>query len=124
MIETEFEYQTADGNTVKDTDAHRIELLSRNQVVFSSRPDDENGDFLEQNDQIPYIVATFCNSDDPVVQQLAGRISGMANGPASSLDSEAAVTYLSTFWSFLTSNGISYQTPPGFSLNGTRGQHI
>lgn len=124
MIEAEYEYQTEEGQTVRETEAARVELLSRNQAVFSSRQMGEATSWYEQNDYLPYVIAAFCTSDDPVVQQLAGRISGMAGGAAASLDSEAAGRFLQSLWIFMQHNRISYQTPPALKVNLTFGQNI
>jgi hypothetical protein len=124
MIEAEYEYQTEAGETVKETEAARVELLSRNQAVFSSRQMGEATSWYEQNDYLPYVIAAFSTSDDPVVQQLAGRISGMAGGAAASLDSEAAGQFLQSLWIFMQHNRISYQTPPSLKVNQTFGQNI
>lgn len=124
MIEAEYEYQTPDGRTVNESDAKRVELLSRNQAVFSSRRSSETTTWLERNDNLPYVVSAFCSSDDPVVQQLAGHVSGMGNGLAASLDSKAAVQFLQMLWLFMQHNGIAYQTPPVLNVNQTFGQNI
>ncbi|MBL8891138.1 MAG: hypothetical protein JNL67_14240, partial [Planctomycetaceae bacterium] len=81
-VEIEYEYQRADGETIKETETTRLELLARNQVVFGGRENGESITWHEQNEYLPFVMAAFCTSDDPVIQQLAGRVSGMGNGLA------------------------------------------
>ncbi|MBL8891051.1 MAG: hypothetical protein JNL67_13800, partial [Planctomycetaceae bacterium] len=87
----------------------------------------ENGESItwhEQNEYLPFVMAAFCTSDDPVIQQLAGRVSGMGNGLAASLNDEAAIAFLQSLWLFMEHNRIVYQTPPTMQMNNTFGQNI
>lgn len=123
MIETEYQY-VLDGEKVIETDSTRIQLTSRNQIVYSSKAADENLDWYEHNDLAPYVLTAFTSSQDPVMQQLAGAVSGLAGGvPASSGDQEA-YTFLSAMWDFLEMNKVAYHTPPSWSINGYFGQHV
>ncbi len=124
MIETEIEYTTLDGERVADTDSERVQVLSRNEVVYSTRPDDENLTWFDQFDLAPRILSCFTNGTDPVMQQFAGRVSAAAGGPASSLNSEGAIAFLGTMWKVLQENGLAYQTPPAYSVNAYFGQHV
>ncbi|MEZ6119001.1 MAG: hypothetical protein R3C28_20865 [Pirellulaceae bacterium] len=124
MVETEVEYTTEDGDKVQDTDARRVQILSRNEVIYSSRPDGASLNWFESFDLAPYILTTFTNGTDPVMQQFAGRISALAGGPAASLNSEHAVVFLNTMWATLQMNHLSYQTSPGLSVNDYFGQHV
>jgi hypothetical protein len=63
-------------------------------------------------------------AEDPVMQQLAGAVSGMAGGVAASANDEGAIKYLHALYVFAGHNGIAYQTPPGFLISGNNGQHI
>lgn len=123
-VEIEYEYQRADGETIKETETTRLELLARNQVVFGGRENGESITWHEQNEYLPFVMAAFCTSDDPVIQQLAGRVSGMGNGLAASLNDEAAIAFLQSLWLFMEHNRIVYQTPPTMQMNNTFGQNI
>jgi hypothetical protein len=124
MIEMEAEYTTADGERVRESDGRRVQLLSRNEVVYSTRRDSENLNWFEQFDLVPMILTAFTNGTDPVMQQFAGRVSSLAGGPASSLDPDQAVAFLGTMWQTLEYNRISYQTSPGLSYDQHFGQHV
>lgn len=124
MIEVEYEYETADGKKVTETDAARIQLLARNQVVYSSREQSEVIDWAESFEYSPFIIASFAHADDPAIQQLAGRISGMANGAAASYTDAEAEAFLTSMWNFLEMNKVAYQSPPGMTVNNTFGQNV
>jgi hypothetical protein len=124
MIEVEYEYETADGTKVQETDATRVQLLSRNQVVYSSREQDEVLDWSESFEYGPFIIAAFAHSEDPAIQQLAGRVAGMANGAAASYSDADAEIFLTAMWKFLELNKVAYQSPPGLTMNNTFGQNV
>lgn len=124
MIETELQYTTADGEVVSETDASRVQILSRNEVIYSSRANGENLNWFESFDLAPMILASFTNGTDPVMQQFAGRVSALAGGPASSLDSKDAIAFLNTMWLTLQSNHLAYQTSPGLTIDNFSGQHV
>ncbi len=123
MVQCQYEYEV-NGETRKDSDATRLQLTSRNEVVYSSRPDNQNLDWYEQHDLAEYILAAFSTSQDPVIQQVAGAVSGMTGGIAASSDDEQALQFLKGFWNYLELNKVAYHTPPGWSMNGYFGQHI
>ena len=123
LIHCEYEYKVG-GEVHQETESARIQVTSRNEVVFSSRSDGENLDWYEQNDLAEYILAAFTTSQDPLVQQLAGIVSGMAGGVAASSDNQQAIQFLMAFWDYLEVNKVAYHTPPGWSINGYFGQHV
>ncbi|MEZ6097069.1 MAG: hypothetical protein R3C03_23075 [Pirellulaceae bacterium] len=124
MIETEFEYTTEDGETYEETDARRIQILSRNEVFYATREDNDVLNWFERYDLAPAIVTAFTSGTDPVMQQFAGRISALAGGPNSSGNPEHAVIFLNTMWLTLQANHLSYQTPPTLNVGNHFGQHV
>lgn len=124
MLETEYEYTTEAGEKIADSDAQRIQILSRNEVIYSTRSRSENLNWYESFDLTPMILTSFTNGTDPVMQQFAGRISALADGPASSLNSDDAIKFLNTMWLALQANHLSYQTSPGLTVNDHHGQHV
>jgi len=120
----EYQYVNADGETIELADSKNLTVLARNEVIFSRHSDQNAVTWHEANEYLPILVASFCNSNDPVIQQLAGRISGMASGPAASLDSEDAVNYLRAIWQFMEDNKVAYQTSPTLKVNQRFGQHV
>ena len=124
MIEVEYEYESADGTKVQETDATRVQLLSRNQVVYSSRKQDETLDWAESFEYGPFIISAFAHSEDPAIQQLAGRVAGMADGAAASYSDEDAEKFLTAMWKFMEMNKIAYQSPPSLTVNNTFGQNV
>lgn len=129
MIEVEYEYQDANGKKVQESDSFPVQVLSRNEVVFSSlRPEEITG-FADQFDFAPALMTSMTTPADPVVQQLAGRINGMAaesygQSIAASQTDDECVAFMSATFHFLKSNHIAYQSPPGMLTQGNNGQHI
>ena len=124
MITSEIEYETADGEKVSDSDARRVQILSRNEVIYSSRRNDDNLNWFEQYNLAPYILTCFTDGSDPVIQQFVGRISSMANGPANSYSYDEAYKFLDTIWTSLADNKVAYQTSPTLSYDQHFGQHV
>jgi hypothetical protein len=82
------------------------------------------GGWYDNFDYGPAILASFVTKDDPIVQQVAGWISGQAGGVAANTSDENAILFMQALYQFMGANGISYQTPPGGEFNGQFGQHI
>jgi hypothetical protein len=106
------------------SDSRTIQLLGRNEVVFSSRKAMDCGSWQDRFDYGPAILASFVTKDDPIVQQVAGWVSGQAGGVAANATDEKAITFLQALYQFMAANGIAYQTPPSGEFNGQFGQHI
>jgi hypothetical protein len=123
-LELEYQYRHADGQLVEASDSRTIQLLGRNEVVFSSRKAVDCGNWQDRFDYGPAILASFVTKDDPIIQQVAGWVSGQAGGVAANASDEKAVQFLQTLYTFMTANHIAYQTPPSGEFNGQFGQHI
>lgn len=123
MIEVEYEFESPEGEIIRETDSKRIEILARNQVVYSGQDQDTVLDWYDTMEFIPYILAAFVHSDDPAIQQLAGRVAGLAGGNGA-YDDAGIEAFLAAMWGFLESNQIAYQSPPGISINNTFGQNV
>lgn len=122
MVEVEYEYKV-NGETIRDTDSGKLKILSRNEVVWGSRPVNDVLSWEEAFDNAPMISAAFCTSNDPVIQQVAGAVTRMAGGYTQDSD-EGAIRFLQTFWEFLEINQVSYQSPPTSNFDGHLGQHV
>jgi hypothetical protein len=122
MIEVEYEYEMG-GKKTSDSDSDKIKVLSRNQVLWGSRPTDQTLSWYEQFDNSQVIGAVFCNSNDPVIQQVAGAVSRMTGGQSQATD-EGAVQFMRAMWSFMELNKISYQSPPSDLFDGHLAQHV
>lgn len=129
VIEAEYEYETADGRRVQESDSFPVQILSRNEVVYSSLPNEAITGFADQFDFAPALYTSMTTPDDPVVQQLAGRVSGMAaetfGQSIGAIYSDAeCVAFMTSMWDFMQSNRIAYQSPNGNSPDGQLGQHL
>ncbi|MFO0942475.1 MAG: hypothetical protein U0930_17190 [Pirellulales bacterium] len=128
-IEAEYEYETADGKKVQDSDSFPIQVLSRNEVIYSSLNKNEITGFRDQFDYSPVLLTSMTTPSDPVVQQVAGRINGMAAETfgktiGAIYSDKDCVAYMSAVWHFLQSNHIAYQAPAGNNAGGHLGQHV
>jgi hypothetical protein len=123
-LEMEYQYQRAGGRLVQETDNRIVKLLGRNEVIFSSLSADEAVGFHDLFNYGPAILASFVTRDDPLIQQVAGWVSGQAGGVAATRSDEEAVQFLAALYEFMGINGIAYQTPPGAKFNGQFGQHV
>ncbi|MEM1061928.1 MAG: hypothetical protein AAGJ97_06330, partial [Planctomycetota bacterium] len=128
MLEVEYRYE-ADGERVEETDSYPVKLLGPNEVIFCSQDYGDCEGFYDYFDNAPTLMAAFTTPGDPVIQQLAGRLSGVAaelnGGPvAANTSDEDCLLYLRAAWEFITRNKIAYQTPPGVLSEGKFGQHI
>jgi hypothetical protein len=123
-LELEYHYRRADGQLVEVTDSRTIQLLGRNEVYFSSRQPDDCYGWEDYFDFGPSILASFVTRDDPIIQQVAGWVSGQIGGVAASSSDEEAIKFLRALYEFMTYNRIAYQTPPGGEFNGKLGQHV
>jgi hypothetical protein len=123
-LEMEYQYRRADGQLIEGNDSRTIQLLGRNEVIFSSRKAADCGGWYDHFDYGPSILASFVTKDDPIIQQVAGWVSGQAGGVAANTSDDNAILFMQALYQFMVANGIAYQTPPGGEFNGQFGQHI
>jgi len=124
MLEIEYEYRRPNGEKVAESDSRQMELLGCNQTLFSGLASSEIMSFADRLEYIPAVLASFTTPNDPVIQEMAGRVSGRAGGAAAAFTNADAAKFLRSTYEFLSENGIAYQSPPSY-VNGTQfGQHI
>jgi hypothetical protein len=124
MLEIEYEYRRPNGEKVAESDSRQMELLGCNQTIFSGVANSEIMSFADRLEYIPAVLASFTTPNDPVIQELAGRVSGRAGGAAAAVSNADAAKFLRATYELLAENGIAYQSPPSY-VNGTQfGQHI
>ena len=129
MIEVEYEYDEVDGTKIEESDSCPVQILSRNEVIFSSLKPEQISGFADQFDYAPALLTSMTTPADPVVQQLAGRINGMAaesygQSIAASYSDDECVAFLEAMHHFMQTNHVAYQSPPGMLTQGNQGQHI
>jgi hypothetical protein len=124
VLELEYQYRRADGQLVEMTDSRTIQLLGRNEVVFSSQKWSDQVGWHDQFDNAPWILASFVTKDDPIIQQVAGWVSRQAGDLAFSHSDEAELKFMQALYEFMLANGIAYQTSPSGFFNGEFGQHV
>jgi hypothetical protein len=115
FLKAQYQYRRADGTLVDETETVGIQLLGRNLVEFGSEP--------KSADLVPFVFASVVTYQDPVMQQLAGRICRRIGGSAASLDPRDALRYMEALYDFMGTH-IAYQTSPGDQVGGRLRQHV
>jgi hypothetical protein len=123
ILEMELKYEQADGRVVEQNESRRVQLLGRNEVVFSTLKMDEAVGFQDNYNCGPFVLASFVNHEDPIIQQVAGWVSARAGGRGSDSD-ENAKAFMKALYEFIAANQIAYQTPPVGQTNTRSGQHV
>ena len=103
-VAVQIQYETSALEKVTCTRTAKIDILPHTEVVYRRDPVQESENWQEQNELLPALVTSYCSYNDAVIQQLAGRLSAMANGPASSLSDRDAARYLLSVHKFLQDN--------------------
>jgi hypothetical protein len=124
MLEVEYEYRRPNGEKVTESDSRRLEILGYNQTIFSGLPLSEIMNFADRLEYMPAVLASFTTPGDPVIQELAGRVSGRAGGAAAAFNNSDAVKFLRSMYEFLADNRVAYQSPPSFVHGSQFGQHV
>jgi hypothetical protein len=124
MVEAQYQYKTADGKLVEDSETKQVELLGRNNVFYSSLKEEERVGWHDLFNLGPAILASFVTHEDPIMQQIAGWISGQADGAASAYSDQEALKFLTAAYDFMTANKIAYQSPPGHLKDGQVCQNV
>ena len=66
MIEAEYEYRQPDGRMVHDGATQQVQLLGRNQAVFSNLAENESVGFHDKYNNAPVILASLVESEAKV----------------------------------------------------------
>lgn len=117
MLEVEYEYRQQDGRMVREGDSRQVQLLGRNQALFSNLAQEEAVGFYDKYNNAPAILASFVGTSDPAMQELASRIRQTSGGTAISEKDDEAKKFLSTLYSFFATNNISCQAITGGKLD-------
>ncbi len=124
MLETEYAYRRPNGEHVTETDSRRLEVLGYTETSFSGLPLSEIMNFADRLEYMPLVLASFTTPNDPVVQELAGRVSGRADGAAAAFHNADAVKFLRSLYECLADNRVAYQSPPSYVNGAQFGQHV
>jgi hypothetical protein len=124
MLETEYEYRRPNGDKVTESDSRRLDVLGYNQTIFSGLPLSDIMNFADRLEYMPAVLASFTTPSDSVIQELAGRISGRADGAAASYNNADAMKFLRSLYEFLSDNKVAYQSPPSYVNGAQFGQHV
>ena len=101
QVDAEYEFKTADGKVVTQTDSQRIQILGHNDLILD-------------DDCLDMVLASFTTKDDPIVRRIAGFVVGQVPGGINAASSnEGAIKFMEQLYRFMLHNHVSYQTPPG-----------
>jgi hypothetical protein len=124
QFEAEYQYRRPDDTVVRATERRPVQVLSRNLALFSSlRPEELVDPFYDGCNNMPLVLAAMVTKDDPVIGELAGRVSKLAGGADASGKDHDAIKYMETLYRFMGTY-IAYQTSPVELFNGKFTQHI
>ena len=122
-VEVQYQYKTADGKLHDDTETKELQLMSRNEVFFTSMAAGEAVDWADHDNMSSFILPAFVTHEDPIIQQAAGWVTKAAGGINAAGSDEEALKYMAAVYEFMGAN-IAYQTPP-WEGNGNRMvQHV
>jgi len=122
-LKAQYQYRGLDGKVIDETETVRLELLGHNLVETASRAAQNGENFFEQRDLVPFVTASMVTCQDPVIQQVAGRVCHQQNGNAALFNDQDALKYLEGLYNFMATH-VSYQSPPWDMANGRCRQHI
>ncbi len=124
-LEMEYEYREADGQTVHGSDARTIHLLGHNEMLSSNMPAEEVVTWQDQLNLGPIALAAFVAHHDPVIQEVAGMVSGQGEALMAEGNDQHAIEFLHRLYDFMVYNRIAYQTPPVHMVDEQFGcQHV
>ena len=69
MIQVEYGYRDADGRRVTETESLSVDILARNEAVFSNLPKEDCLTFEDRFENIAPLIASMTTPTDPVIQQ-------------------------------------------------------
>jgi hypothetical protein len=122
-LKAEYEYKNAEGKAFKDTKTVQLEILGHNLVEYSSKRVHDGMSFQERNDQAALILASMVTYQDPVIQQVAGRVCHHVGGAAAIYTREEAEKFLEGLYNFMATY-ISYQSPTAYMTPWGWRQHV
>lgn len=122
-LEMQYQYKTADGKTVEDSETKEVSLLSRNHVFYTTMAARDSVDWADQDNLMPFILASMVTHEDPIIQQAAGWISNKSGGVGSALSDKEALKFMQAAFDFMCSN-LAYQTSPFGADDDKFVQHV
>jgi hypothetical protein len=122
-IEMQYQYKTADGKTVEDSETSEVSLLSRNHVYYTTMAQRDATEWADMDNLTPFILASMVTHEDPIIQQAAGWISNRSGGIGSSLSDKDALKFMQAAHDFMCAN-LAYQTSPFGANDDKFVQHV
>jgi hypothetical protein len=122
-VEVEYSYRLVSGSRARRIESRSLKLLSRNQAMYSSIPEEDQLTWHDQFANVPRLLSAMCAYEDPAIQQATGMVSKLAGGDDFSGDPKAAERFMKALYEFMTRN-LTYHTPPGGTVDGVFTQHV
>ena len=122
-VEVQYQYKTADGKLHEDSETKELQLMSRNEVFFTSMAAGESVDWSDMDNMSPFILPAFVTHEDPIIQQAVGWVTKAAGGINAAGSDEEALKFMAAVYEFMGAN-IAYQTPPWEGNGNKMVQHV
>jgi hypothetical protein len=122
-VQVEYSYVRANGEKVTDLRSERTRVLGMNEAVYSDLELNADSTFFEVFKDVPLVLASFTTVNDPVIQDVVGRLGRSTAGAAPALRDDHALRFLRAAYDLLRLN-IAYETTPGGAVDGLLHQHL
>jgi hypothetical protein len=122
-IEAEYEYVRGGGETVRDTLMQRTQLLGFNDGIYTDVAIDQDSPWIEMVTGAPWLLASFTTENDPVIQEVVGRLSKTIGGASPRDTDQAAGQFLEALYNLMRCN-IAYESAQGSVIDGLLHQHL
>jgi hypothetical protein len=127
-VQVEYEYVRPGGQKVTDTQSARTQLLGMNEGVFSDVEFGLDVTWFELFKDAPLVLASFTSANDPVLQELVGRIarslgSQAGQGVSPTRSDREARLFLEALYNVMRSN-VAYESARANVLDGLLHQHL
>jgi hypothetical protein len=105
-VDIEVEYECVRRNREKVRDAHtqRTKFLGFNEGVYTDVRCDRDSPWIEQLKGAPLLLASFTAGNDPVVQEVVGKLSKTIGGASATGGDRAAGLFLKALYNLMRAN--------------------
>jgi hypothetical protein len=122
-IEAEYEYTRPNQEIVRDRRTQPTRLMGFNDGVYTDVVIDADSPWIAQLKGAPLLLASFTAGNDPVIQEVVGKLSKAMGGASPTDTDRAAGLFLKALYNLMRSN-IAYETARGSVIDGLLHQEL